>query len=68
MPAGNTDGRSGCIMSMGNYLCPRGVSVSEMATTETSAFGVAHLTVVPANYDPDEETCQACGRPLSEHC
>jgi hypothetical protein len=29
--------------------------------------GVAHLTVVPENFDPEEATCPECGRPLADH-
>ena len=40
-------------MSMGNYLRVRDLPIYVMATKET--VGLDHLTVVPANFTPDEE-------------
>jgi hypothetical protein len=38
-----------------------------MATIETPDIGLAHPTVIPANFDPEAAECPSCGRPLSEH-
>ena len=54
-------------MNMGNYLYCGDLLGDEMATREKAPTGVDHLTVVPANFDPDDEDCPTCGRPLSEH-
>lgn len=40
-------------MSMGNYL-GAGPHSTRVATTPRR-FGIAHVTVVPTNYDPDDE-------------
>jgi hypothetical protein len=29
--------------------------------------GLAHVTVVPTNFDREETTCPSCGEPLAEH-
>jgi hypothetical protein len=54
-------------MSMGNYFPVRHVERAEMATTDTPEVGIAHPTVVPRNFDPDEQNCPSCGQSLSEH-
>jgi len=42
-------------MHMGNYLgCPAVVSLV-MAASSRNTFGIRHTTVVPTNYDPDED-------------
>ncbi len=54
-------------MSMGNFIGVVAVSLTEMATNQDtthgqqltadrrpSGTGMAHLTVVPTNFDPDE--------------
>ena len=42
-------------MSMSNYLCPATVLGSTMAMTQPSV-GVDHPTVVPENYDVEDDT------------
>ena len=44
-------------MSMGNYLCGWSLYEDTMATTQP-AVGVDHPTVVPENYDVDEESTE----------
>lgn len=40
-------------MSMGNYL---GVAARQHSVVKTPRrIGIAHVTVVPTNYDPDED-------------
>lgn len=40
-------------MRMGNYL---GVhALPSTVATQPRRFGIAHVTVVPTNYDPDED-------------
>jgi len=29
--------------------------------------GMDHPTIVPANFEPEESTCSACGESLDEH-
>ena len=53
-------------MLMGNYMCARDVVVS--MSSNASAAGMNHLTVVPENFERDGERCPACGTPLDgEH-
>jgi hypothetical protein len=37
-----------------------------MATSDRPTVGVDHPTVVPENFDPENERCPDCGRRLPE--
>jgi hypothetical protein len=37
-----------------------------MATTESPAVGVAHVTVVPANFDPETDACSSADQRSSD--
>jgi hypothetical protein len=48
-------------MSMGNFLRVEVVGVYEMAV-KNDTVGMDHPTTVPANYEPDVESCPTCGK------
>ena len=53
MIAGNVFPSAPCIIIMGNYLSVPVVGVNTMAASNKSV-GVAHHTIVPVNFDPEE--------------
>jgi len=52
-------------MIMGNYIRPARQLVAVMATEQPA--GIDHLTVVPTNFDPDEQQTEFKERQWSEH-
>lgn len=42
-------------MHMGNYLGVWTIHSSVMAATTRDTFGIHHPTVVPTNYEPDDD-------------